>query len=137
MTKVDHPATCASTVPFSALPPASGLYDPRYEHDACGVGFVVHMKGKKSHEIVENALRPYDLSFSRYELLRLLAFSRSGALPITKASDRLQAMREETGKLRDLSFDTISGAGPNGAIVHYRVTGATNRRLTPMPQSIT
>ncbi len=35
-------------------------------------------------------LRPYDLSFSRFELLRLLAFSRSGALPITKASDRLQ-----------------------------------------------
>jgi DNA-binding MarR family transcriptional regulator len=39
---------------------------------------------------VETALRPYDLSFSRFELLRLLAFSRSGALPITKASDRLQ-----------------------------------------------
>ena len=39
---------------------------------------------------VETALRPYDLSFSRFELLRLLAFSRSGALPITTASDRLQ-----------------------------------------------
>ena len=34
-----------------------------------------------------------------------------------------------TGKLRDLSFDTIAGAGPNGAIVHYRPTRATNRRL--------
>jgi glutamate synthase (ferredoxin) len=33
-----------------------GLYDPNYEHDACGVGFVVNMKGKKSHEIVEQAL---------------------------------------------------------------------------------
>ena len=48
----------------------------------------------RAHQIllarVENALRPYDLSFSRYELLRLLAFSRTGALPITKASDRLQ-----------------------------------------------
>ncbi|MCW2654993.1 MAG: MarR family transcriptional regulator [Mycobacterium sp.] len=48
----------------------------------------------RAHQIflarVENALRPYDLSFSRFELLRLLAFSRSGALPITKASDRLQ-----------------------------------------------
>ena len=48
----------------------------------------------RAHQIllarVEAALRPYDLSFSRFELLRLLAFSRRGALPITKASDRLQ-----------------------------------------------
>jgi len=33
-----------------------GLYDPRFEHDACGVGFIVHMKGKKSHDIIEKAL---------------------------------------------------------------------------------
>src|SRR5919199_443878 len=38
------------------LPPKQGLYDPQFEHDACGVGFIVHMKGKKSHEIVEQAL---------------------------------------------------------------------------------
>jgi glutamate synthase (NADPH) large chain len=36
--------------------PAQGLYDPRYEHDACGVGFVVHIKGHKSHAIVSQAL---------------------------------------------------------------------------------
>ncbi len=34
----------------------TGLYDPRYEHDACGVGFVVDMKGRKSHAIVAQAL---------------------------------------------------------------------------------
>ena len=34
-----------------------GLYDPNYEHDACGVGMVLHMKGAKSHAIVENGLR--------------------------------------------------------------------------------
>ncbi len=33
-----------------------GLYDPQYEHDACGVGFVVNIKGKKSHDIVKQAL---------------------------------------------------------------------------------
>jgi glutamate synthase (ferredoxin) len=38
------------------MPPRQGLYDPQFEHDACGVGFIVHMKGKKSHEIVEQAL---------------------------------------------------------------------------------
>ena len=35
-----------------AMPPASGLYDPRFEHDACGVSFVVDIKGQKSHDIV-------------------------------------------------------------------------------------
>jgi glutamate synthase (ferredoxin) len=39
------------------LPPKQGLYDPQFEHDACGVGFVCHMKGKKSHKIVANALQ--------------------------------------------------------------------------------
>jgi glutamate synthase (ferredoxin) len=39
------------------LPSAQGLYDPRTESDACGVGFVVHMKGQRSHDIVRKALR--------------------------------------------------------------------------------
>src|SRR3546814_15046859 len=43
------------------------------------------------------------------------------------AADRLQAFREDTGCLVDLSFDTISGAGPNGAVVHYRAEEKTNR----------
>ena len=38
------------------LPPAQGLYDPAHEHDACGVGFVVDIKGRKSHAIVSQAL---------------------------------------------------------------------------------
>ena len=42
-------------------------------------------------------------------------------------SDRLQQYREESGALVDLSFDTISGSGPNGAIVHYKASEATNR----------
>ena len=37
-------------------PGAQGLYDPRHEHDACGVGFVAHIKGKKSHAIVQQGL---------------------------------------------------------------------------------
>jgi glutamate synthase (ferredoxin) len=41
--------------PVSA-PGARGLYDPFYEHDACGVGFVVHIKGRKSHAIVEQGI---------------------------------------------------------------------------------
>ena len=37
-------------------PEKQGLYDPRFEHDSCGVGFVVNTKGKKSHDIVRQAL---------------------------------------------------------------------------------
>ena len=46
-----------------------------------------------------------------------------------KASDYLEALRREDPELRDLSFDSISGAGPNGAIVHYRSSEKTNRKL--------
>ena len=44
---------------------------------------------------------------------------------------KLREFREATGKLKDLSFDTISGAGPNGAICHYRVDETTNRTIDP------
>src|ERR1700677_1930534 len=40
-----------------SAPPAQGLYDPQFEHDACGLGFVVHIKGKKSHQMVTDALK--------------------------------------------------------------------------------
>ncbi|MEZ5812703.1 MAG: glutamate synthase large subunit [Rhizobiaceae bacterium] len=43
-------------MPKSGLPDAQGLYHPSREHDACGVGFVAHMKGAKSHEIIRNGL---------------------------------------------------------------------------------
>lgn len=42
---------------YSELPPAQGLYDPSFEHDACGMGFVAHLKGVKSHRIVQQALK--------------------------------------------------------------------------------
>ncbi len=47
------------------------------------------------------------------------------------AAARLQAFREETGLLRDLSFDTISAAGPNAASPHYHVTEESNLRIEP------
>ncbi|MDB5661794.1 MAG: peptidase [Sphingomonas bacterium] len=52
-----------------------------------------------------------------------------GGLTEMSAAARLHALRAETGLLRDLSFDTISGAGPNGAVVHYRVSEETDRRI--------
>jgi Xaa-Pro aminopeptidase len=52
-----------------------------------------------------------------------------GGLDELGAAAKLQQFRQECGDLRDTSFDTISGAGPNGAIVHYRVTEETNRPI--------
>ena len=59
-----------------------------------------------------------------------------GTVTEISAAEKLHQFRREAGDLRDLSFDTISGAGPNGAIVHYRVSEATNRRLEPNSASI-
>ncbi|MFL4974797.1 MAG: aminopeptidase P family protein [Microvirga sp.] len=55
----------------------------------------------------------------------------SGTLTEIEAVEKLEALRDETGLLRELAFSTISGSGPNGAIVHYRVTNRTNRALKP------
>jgi len=40
-----------------SAPVAQGMYDPANEHDACGVGFVAHIKGKKRHEIIQQGLK--------------------------------------------------------------------------------
>ncbi|PTX91391.1 glutamate synthase large subunit [Opitutus sp. ER46] len=47
----------ATPVRSPGLPPKQGLYDPWFEHEACGVGFVVDMKGRKSHKILADALQ--------------------------------------------------------------------------------
>jgi Xaa-Pro aminopeptidase len=52
-----------------------------------------------------------------------------GRLDEITAVRKLEELRTATRHLREISFDTISGSGPNGAIVHYRVTEATNRLL--------
>ena len=54
-----HPskASSAPSVPVVGLPKAQGLYNPANEHDACGVGFVAHIKGQKSHAIIEQGLK--------------------------------------------------------------------------------
>ncbi len=64
-------------------------------------------------------------------MVRLLAWldrQDPAALSEIDVVRQLEALRRDQGIL-DISFDTIMGAGPNGAIVHYRVTEATNRRL--------
>ncbi len=55
----------------------------------------------------------------------------AGRIDEIAASVKLEQMRAETQALKEISFDTISGSGPNGAIVHYRVNTGTNRTLKP------
>src|SRR5664280_2087460 len=61
-----------------------------------------------------------------------LAFAvipRAGKLTEIDAVEALESFRRDSGLLKDISFPTIAGSGPNGAIVHYRVTRATNRTI--------
>ena len=68
-------------------------------------------------------------------LARFLAWfennAAGGELTEIQAAETLEGFRRATGVLSDVSFDTISGAGSNGAIVHYRVTRSTNRSIRP------
>ena len=51
-----HPATDGVVPQAYDLPVANGLYNPRFEHDACGIGFVAHVEGRRSHRVIEMAL---------------------------------------------------------------------------------
>jgi len=54
-----------------------------------------------------------------------------GGISEIDAVEALESFRRETNLLKDVSFPTIAGSGPNGAIVHYRVTRKTNRKIAP------
>ena len=118
-----------STAPFWAATrlQAAGVAMVR---DADPVALPKACKNAVELEGIRVAHRRDGAAVSRF-LGWLAASSKGGTLREIEVSDRLQAMRQETGKLRDLSFDTISGAGPNGAIVHYRASTATERALEP------
>ncbi len=68
-------------------------------------------------------------------MVRFLAWfdkrAPEGGLTEIDAVKRLEEERAATGVLKEISFETISGAGPNGAIVHYRVSEASNREIVP------
>ena len=64
------------------------------------------------------------------------AHSASSRVDEIGAAMKLEGFRRDTGELKDLSFDSISAAGPHGAVVHYRPTTATNLKLTPRSRSL-
>src|SRR5262245_66144705 len=54
---VNHQGSSRAFTGRASPPPAQGLYDPKREHDACGVGFVADLKAQPSHKIVEQGLQ--------------------------------------------------------------------------------
>ena len=92
---------------------------------SAGADPIALLKATKNHaEIVgsrsahTNAMAP--------PIVRFLAWfdkeAPAGKLTEIDAVAALESFRRDTGALKDISFPTIAGAGPNGAIVHYRVT---------------
>ncbi|MGE0734300.1 MAG: aminopeptidase P family protein [Alphaproteobacteria bacterium] len=117
------PATAADWIARRLLAAKAELVkqaDPCQLPKACKNG--VELSGIRAAHVRDGA------ALTRF-LAWLAREAPNGKLDELTAADRLEAIRRESNLLRDLSFDTISGAGPNGAVVHYRVSAETNRTL--------
>jgi Xaa-Pro aminopeptidase len=120
-TVVADPGTAASAI-FDRLREAGAKIrraaDPIQLPKACKNP--VEIEGARKAHIRDGAAVANFLSWFARE-------APNGHLTEIDAAKALEGYRARTGALRDLSFDSISGAGANGAVVHYRVTNATNR----------
>jgi Xaa-Pro aminopeptidase len=98
---------------------------------ALGADPIALMKAVKNHAEIAGSRAAHQRDGAA--LTRFLAwFDREapkGKLSEIDAVKTLEDFRRDTGLLKDVSFPTIAGAGPNGAIVHYRVTHESNRRI--------
>jgi glutamate synthase (ferredoxin) len=116
-------------VPHALPPSARGLYDPRHEHDACGVGFVVHAKGHRSHAIVRHALRVL-MNLEHRGACGCEANTGDGAGILIQMPDRF--FRKEAARLQmPLPAEGSYGAGlvflPKDADARLRVTTTIER----------
>ncbi len=100
---------------------------------ALGLDPIALMKAVKNHAEIAGARAAHRRDGAA--LARFLAWlareAPKGKLTEIDAVEALEGFRRDNGLLKDISFPTIAGAGPNGAIVHYRVTRATNRKIGP------
>lgn len=96
-----------------------------------GADPITLMKAVKNHAEIAGARAAHKRDGAA--LVRFLAwFERhapAGRLTEIDAVEALEDFRRDNGLLKDVSFPTIAGSGPNGAIVHYRVTQGSNRRI--------
>jgi Xaa-Pro aminopeptidase len=98
-----------------------------------GADPIAMMKAVKNPVEIEGAREAHlrdGVAVSRF-LAWLEREAPGGRLTEIDAVEALESFRRDSGLLKDVSFSTIAGAGPNGAIVHYRVTRSTNRTIAP------
>jgi Xaa-Pro aminopeptidase len=98
---------------------------------ARGADPVTLMKAVKNHAEIAGSRAAHKRDGAA--MVRFLAWlereTPAGKLTEIDAVSALESFRRDSGLLKDISFPTIAGSGPNGAVVHYRVTQASNRRL--------
>ena len=98
---------------------------------ARGADPIALMKAVKNHAEIAGSRAAHQrdgVAMARF-LAWLDSEAPQGRLTEIDAVEALESFRRDTGLLKDVSFPTIAGSGPNGAIVHYRVTRASNRTL--------
>ena len=98
-----------------------------------GADPITLMKAVKNHAEIAGTRAAHKrdgVAMARF-LAWLAREAPTGIVTEIDAVEVLESFRRDTGVLKDISFATIAGAGPNGAIVHYRVTRASNRTLKP------
>ncbi len=97
-----------------------------------GADPIALMKAVKNHAEMAGARAAHERDGAA--MAQFLAWfdreAEAGKLTEIDAAKKLEEFRRDTGKLKDVSFPTIAGSGPNGAIVHYRVTTASNRKIS-------
>lgn len=122
-TVVADPATCVAAI-FKALEDAGAhVIEAR---DPCilakAIKNPVEIAGARAAHLRDGAALSRFLHWFDGE-------APKGGLDELTAAAKLEEIRRESNLLKDLSFDTISGAGPNGAVVHYRASAETNRTI--------
>ncbi|BBU57338.1 Xaa-Pro aminopeptidase [Mameliella alba] len=112
------PATCPIAV-------AEALNDPEEAPDPC----LLPKARKNAAELEGTRAAHLRDALAMVRFLAWLDMQPPGSLTEIAVVQKLEEERRATNALRDISFETISGAGPNGAIVHYRVTENTDRKV--------
>ena len=113
------PATCPVAV-------AEALSDPQEAPDPC----LLPKARKNTAELEGTRAAHLRDALAMVRFLAWLDLQPPGSLTEIAVVQKLEEERRATNALRDISFETISGAGPNGAIVHYRVTENTDRKVS-------
>ncbi|MBW4985221.1 aminopeptidase P family protein [Mameliella sp. CS4] len=113
------PATCPVAV-------AEALSNPQEAPDPC----LLPKARKNTAELEGTRAAHLRDALAMVRFLAWLDLQPPGSLTEIAIVQKLEEERRATNALRDISFETISGAGPNGAIVHYRVTENTDRKVS-------